>query len=154
MALSLAACGGSSSTTTTTTTDTTTTDTDTTTVVHPDAIALTTSEDTFVGTALNDTFTATSATLSANDNIVDTSSTDSDVLNITLTAAAPTIDVSGIESINVAWDSLLTPTMDIDDIDGATVTFSGTLYVEKFGEVIGDGLYCLEIYLDDFIQLF
>lgn len=40
------------------------------------------------------------------------------------------------------------------DPDGATVTFSGTLYVEKFGEVIGDGLYCLEIYLDDFIQLF
>ena len=39
------------------------------------------------------------------------------------------------------------------DPDGATVTFSGTLYVEKFGEVVGDGVYCLEIYLDDFILL-
>jgi len=39
------------------------------------------------------------------------------------------------------------------DPDGSTVTFSGTLYVEKFGEVVGDGIYCLEIYLDDFIEL-
>jgi hypothetical protein len=118
-------------------------------VVHPSAIALTASEDTLVGTALNDTYTATSATISADDNIVDSSATDADVLNLTLTAAIPAIDVSGIEAINVTWDSLLTPTMDLDDVDGATVTFttsrtgqSGNANVDNAGEndvVFGSG---------------
>ena len=35
---------------------------------------------------------------------------------------------------------------------GASATFAGTLYVDSFGEVNGDGVYQLEIYLDNFIK--
>lgn len=96
-------------------------------VVVPDGVdqALTANEDTFVGVAGgDDTFTGTSATMTADDNIVDTSSTDNDTLNVTLSAAAPVMDVSGIENVNINWDSLLVPTVDLDDVAGATVTLS------------------------------
>jgi hypothetical protein len=35
---------------------------------------------------------------------------------------------------------------------GASATFAGTLYVDSFGEVNGDGVYQLEIYLDNFVK--
>ena len=35
---------------------------------------------------------------------------------------------------------------------GTSVVFAGTLYIDSFGEVNGDGVYQLEIYLDNFIK--
>ena len=45
-----------------------------------------------------------------------------------------------------------TVTSDYGDED--SIVFAGSLYVRKFGEVSGDGLYCLEIYIDNFVKEF
>lgn len=84
----------------------------------------TSSTDTFVGTAKNDTFTATSATLQADDRIADVSTTDNDVMNVTLTANPVKMDVKNVENINLDWDAYGTPTIDLDNVSGATVTLS------------------------------
>lgn len=94
-----------------------------------------------MGTSLNDTVNGTSATLQAGDTIIDQSSDDSDVLNLTLTAAAPAATVSGIENVNVDWDAFGTATVDLDNFTGATVTgtssklgFQGNFTVDNAGE--------------------
>jgi hypothetical protein len=90
---------------------------------------LTTDDDTFTGTAGNDTFTATSATLSSDDRILDTSTTDSDVMNITAAAdltLTSAMDVTNVETINVSWNSFSTPDIDLTDVSGATVVITST----------------------------
>lgn len=44
-------------------------------------------------------------------------------------------------------------TITSDYSDGSSIVFAGSFYVSKFGEVDNDGLYCLEIYLDNFIEI-
>lgn len=87
---------------------------------------LTTGDDTFVGTANNDTFNAASGTLSANDQIIDQSSSDSDTLNVTFKTAdfGVVADVTGVENINVTIDAFdgTATTFDATDVSGATIT--------------------------------
>lgn len=82
---------------------------------------LTTSLDTFVGNAGNDTITATTATLVAGDTIIDQSSTDNDTLNLTLTATNPLAKVAGIENINVNWDAFADAGFAAANVSGATI---------------------------------
>jgi len=84
---------------------------------------LTAEDDSFSGTAGNDTFTAAAGTLSADDSITDSSSTDNDTLNVTATTTVA-MDVSNVENININWDGYATPTYDLSDVSGATVTLS------------------------------
>jgi len=113
MALSLAACGGSDSTTTTAT-DTTTTDT--TTTVGGGTFDLTPLVDIASGTQAlngslastfrftdgNETINGMTATMEAGDTLLDGSTTDADVLNVTVTGAT-TITTSNIETVNLSY---------------------------------------------------
>lgn len=67
------------------------------------AFTLTTGVDTIVGTAGNDTFTGTAATYAAADadQVVDSSSTDADVYNLSLSAAA-TPKVTNVEDVKIS----------------------------------------------------
>lgn len=79
-----------------------------TTPTNPTAFPLTTGADTFIGTANNDTVTGTTATLNGNDTIIDTTTTDNDVLKLTATSAVVVPAggiVRGIEKLEVTWDS-------------------------------------------------
>ncbi len=88
------------------------------------AFTLTTGADVLVGTANNDTITGTSATLQAADTILDQTTTDNDVLNLTLTAQNNAARISGIENINVNWDAFGDAGFDATNVTGATVTLS------------------------------
>lgn len=82
-----------------------------------------------MGTSGDDVITGTTATLAGTDAIVDNSSTDNDVLNLTLNAALASTDlgrVSGIENVNLIWDAFGTATASADDIKGATITGSSS----------------------------
>jgi len=125
MALSLAACGGSSSTTTTTSTDTST---DTTTTVTPVSLAATTSADSLVGTAGDDSFrgvvddnTATNNTLSASDSITGGAGTDTLTVVFDVSAAAvalPAAEISGVENLVVRNISTKTATINLGNMTG------------------------------------
>ena len=88
------------------------------------SFSLTTGTDAFIGTAGNDTVTGTSATLQAADTILDQTTTDNDVLNLTLTAQNNQARISGIENINVNWDAFGDAGFDATNVTGATVTLS------------------------------
>jgi hypothetical protein len=93
--------------------------------VEGQTFVLTTDDDTPALTAGDDTVTATTATLSNDDRIVDGSQTDNDVLNITATRALPTaMDVTNVENINIDWDSFARPDVDLTEVTGATVTLT------------------------------
>jgi len=62
---------------------------------------LTTGTDTFAGTTGSDTFTAASGTLNATDVILDFTTTDSDVLNATVTSNSIAARIQNIETLNV-----------------------------------------------------
>ncbi|MDB2403097.1 hypothetical protein N9W46_08450, partial [Litoricolaceae bacterium] len=81
---------------------------------------LTTDDDTLTGTSGNDTFTGTASTLSADDRISDSSTTDADVLQLNLTADPAAMDVSNVETIRVDWQGYGTPDIDLDNVSGAT----------------------------------
>jgi len=87
---------------------------------------LTTDDDTPAMTGGNDTVTGTTSTLSADDRIVDGSTTDSDTFNLTATADPANMDVTNVENININWDSFGTPDVNLTDVSGATVTISST----------------------------
>jgi len=91
-----------------------------------ETFALTTSDDTLSGTAGNDTFTGTTAELSADDRIVDSSATDSDVFNLVATKNPAAMDVTNVEAVNIDWQGFGTATVDLDNVTGANVTFSST----------------------------
>lgn len=82
------------------------------------AIALTKEADVAVGTSGNDTITGTSDTFNAGDVIVDQSSTDNDVLTLTLTAAPAAATVSGIETINIDIASVADAPFNADSFSG------------------------------------
>lgn len=91
---------------------------------------LTADNDTIVGTSGNDTINGTTTNITGdNDRIIDSSSTDNDVLNITYTGATgPFETVQGIESVNVdmnVFDGSATD-FDADNIEGAAITFSSS----------------------------
>lgn len=103
--------------------------------VTPDArdigktFTLTTAVDTFVGTEKNDILTGTTATLQAADTIIDQSTIDNDVLNLTLTSELGTANkakIANIENINVSWDALGTAIVDASNITGATITINSS----------------------------
>ena len=94
---------------------------------------LTTAADTVNGTAANDTITGTTLTYTTGDIIVDASSVDSDVMNVTATddiAAVPT--VAGIEAINFNLDAITSAgtatsfEVDTNGITSGTVTLDVT----------------------------
>lgn len=90
------------------------------------ASSLTTGTDTIIGTAGNDTINGTSATLQAGDTVIDQSSTDKDVLNLTLSAQNAAARISGVENINVNWDAFGDAAFDATNVTGATVTLSSS----------------------------
>jgi len=90
--------------------------------------------DVITGSPSNDTFTATTTTLQATDVISDTSSTDSDTLNLTLTGNLPATSITNIEAINVTWDAFGTPTLDLVNISGSPVV---TMTSSKVGYLGG-----------------
>lgn len=92
---------------------------------------LTTGTDTFVGTSGNDTFTATDKTLNSADVISDVSTTDKDVMNVTVTDAvgdlsATTATISNVETINYAFKSFAAPIIDASNIKSGTINFTQT----------------------------
>jgi len=90
-----------------------------------DSFELTTDDDTLSGTAGNDTFTAAAGTMSADDSITDSSTTDNDTLNVTASSTV-VMDVTNVENVNINWDGYATPTYDLSDVSGSTVTLSST----------------------------
>jgi len=89
---------------------------------------LTTGDDLFTLTAGNDSVSGGTATLSEDDRVSDSSSTDSDVLTLTLSDDAPDMDVRGVEAINITYSGFTGFDSDLDNVNGATVTavYSGT----------------------------
>ncbi|MFC7517200.1 DUF4214 domain-containing protein [Herbaspirillum sp. GCM10030257] len=90
---------------------------------------LTTSADTLVGTSGNDTFTGAFTGLQGSDTIIDQSSTDADVANLTLTSAisagnANKAKIAGVEKVNLEWNAFGTASVDAENISGATITLT------------------------------
>jgi len=95
---------------------------------------LTVGADVLTGTARNDTFTAPKNTFNGNfDLIVDSSTTDSDTLNLTydaadlttnLTAGAPLI--TNVENVNVNFDTIGTGTFNANFTSNAVITVSSS----------------------------
>lgn len=90
-----------------------------------DVQALTDSDDTFVGTALEDVFTAAVDTLSADDSITDSTTGDGDSLTVTDNDQVA-MDVSGVETIAIDWTGFGTPSYDLDNVSGATITLTSS----------------------------
>ena len=92
-------------------------------LVAPVSSALTTTAaEVLSGTAGNDTFTATTATDDATDIIVDSSTTDADVLNYSLTGNSVAITVTNVETVNVSTSvaSATAVTVDAAEFSGVS----------------------------------
>jgi hypothetical protein len=87
---------------------------------------LTTDTDVVIGEGNGDVFTATSATLSTADVVIDAGTNDGDVLNITLTDDIDLTDatVVGIETVNFNLDAFTTTngTTLLVDLGGVSAT--------------------------------
>jgi hypothetical protein len=129
MALSLAACGSDDATTTTATATTTTTTTTTTTVVGGvfdltplNDIASSTQglngsvANDFRFTTADDTINGMTATMSANDVLLDGSTTDSDTINITATGGGTAITTLNVENV------VLTASAGVVNLDASAMT--------------------------------
>ncbi|MEA3485349.1 MAG: calcium-binding protein [Candidatus Aerophobetes bacterium] len=100
-----------------------------------DAFELTTDTDSFVGTELNDLFTSANGTLAAADTILDSSVTDSDIMNIETTSnAGVSARIQNIETINangtyvsVGYDA--TTTSGTENLNVSTSIVGGTANV-------------------------
>jgi hypothetical protein len=90
--------------------------------------------DTLVGTQFNDTFTGTASTHADTDQLVDSSTTDADVLNLDENAAI-TPDVTNVETINLTMNSTGATTITASSIAGAKV-----LNVTKGDVTVGDSV--------------
>ena len=114
------------------------------------SFALTAEVDTIIGTTGNDVGTGTSATLQVGDTIIDESTTDNDVLNLTLTAENVAARISNIENINVTWDAFGDASFEAANVTGATINltssklgFLGNATVKNAGAnkvVAGEGM--------------
>jgi hypothetical protein len=93
--------------------------------------ALTTSTDTLVGTAGDDTFTGTASTFANADQIIDSSTTDNDTYNLTIGGAA-TPKVTNVETVNIDFNALTTGTINVGLMSGVT-----TLNVSRGDVVVG-----------------
>jgi len=91
-------------------------------------VALTTSSETVVGTAGNDSLTGTDLTFLSGDVIIDSSTTDTDSLTLSLGAdAASAATVSGIENLFVTGTTFAARTFDASGISTAkTITAAST----------------------------
>jgi len=78
------------------------------------------------GTDGADTVTFTNAQFDAQDQLIDDSTGDGDVVNVTLTAAGAAAAISGFEQINVTLDVLAGVAFDATNVTGATIDVSGT----------------------------
>lgn len=88
---------------------------------------LTTGTDTITDlTAQNDTITGAAGTVQATDIIIDNSSTDADVMNLTLNAANGAAKISGIETINVNWDSFAAASFVATNVTGANINLTSS----------------------------
>jgi len=91
------------------------------------SFTLTSDEDTLTGTSGSDTFEGTTTNLSADDRILDSTTTDNDTFNLTATADPVAMDVTNVENININWDAFGSPDIDLDNISGSsTVTLSSS----------------------------
>ena len=91
-----------------------------------ETFTLTTDEDTFSGTSGDDTFVATTDTMDAEDRIVDSSTTDDDVLTLDADSDPDAIDVTNVERIEITWSGFGTPDVDLDNVSDATVSLTST----------------------------
>jgi hypothetical protein len=95
-------------------------------------------------------FEGTTSTLSVDDRIVDVSTSDNDVFNLTATADPVAMDITNVENINIFWDAFGTPDIDLDNVIGATVTLSSEksgylgnanfTNVDRNNVTLGDGI--------------
>jgi len=106
-------------------------------LVAPVTDALTTSNDVLSGTAGNDSFTGTTATDAAGDVVVDSSTTDSDTLTLTLTADMPAMTVTNIENVVVNTSALVGVDIDLANVTNGTTTINLTA-VGNNGQVTVD----------------
>lgn len=92
-------------------------------LVAPVASALTTTAgDVLSGSAGNDTFTAASSTDDATDIIIDSTTTDADILNYSLTGNSVAITVTNVETVNVTSSVAAATgvTVDASEFSGVT----------------------------------
>lgn len=101
---------------------------------------LTTGADNFVGTAGNDTVTATTATLTANDILVDTSSSDNDVIQMTATSkvTANGATILGFEKLDVTWDAFANAEIDAAGFKGVKEITASTSKLGNLGDLTVD----------------
>jgi hypothetical protein len=92
--------------------------------------------DSVVGTSGDDTITGATGTLEASDVIVDQSTSDSDTLNVTMTATNGASTIQNIETINVSWDSFSAAAFDATNVSGASIAFDTTKAVHTTGTTI------------------
>jgi Ca2+-binding RTX toxin-like protein len=114
-------------------------------VVPGASFTLTTGTDTLIGTAGNDTFsgalTTVDSTLTAGDQAIDQSTTDSDVLNLTLNdnLADNTITVANVESVNLTVASTATEDNNVSDFSGVkNLTVTRTNLTVGGSSIAGD----------------
>jgi len=109
-----------------------------------------TTPDTIIGTANNDLITGTTAQLSVDDRIMDSSTSDNDTFNLTATTDPVAMDVTNIENINIDWDAFGTPDIDLANVIGATVSLASDksgylghanfINVDRNNVTVGDGV--------------
>jgi Ca2+-binding RTX toxin-like protein len=102
-------------------------------LVAPKALTLTTSTDTLVGGQGNDVITGASGTAAAGDSIIDSSTTDSDTLNLVVAANSPAFTSTNVENINIDIQAL-TASITVDTANMSGVT---NLTVSRTNPVVG-----------------
>jgi len=94
-----------------------------------ETFTLTADDDQFFGTELNDTFEADEGTLSADDQILDQSTTDNDTLNAVITnanKAAGPATLLNVENVNLELDVFTGAAFNAANTTGATITGSSS----------------------------